>query len=429
MNERSQGMRPGGGTIARIKLLQAIGGGQSAVPVLGGNLSLRQPLQGRIVGGVLVQPLVNPLDAWPLREFRLGPIGVRRQGSRPLAGELRKLLVKRGERPGVAGERLVDRHADAQVDEDPLQHIEPVLLDQELHHERRLVVGKLQVQSRLGSEKRPAQFTDGHEIVPEQHRPILRIHRLAPGRVSLPLFVDRDPLAQPAGHFVLGLRERHDVAEFVPQGCFPVRGTRSLRGRAIGRDYRAEADAEKAGPARKSEGANRKILLPRKDFDDDGPFKFDVVLRGQSRFGPLEECHHAGAVQIGFAGFHAHQDAVLFERAKLGQAFLQRDQVVGVNVVSVGRVHLFGQCQPFLLATQAEQIVGQLHLGRQIRSVEFECLPLIRFPFGEAIFLRELAADQVIDLGVLRPVLEGGFAVPQFLVRLILQMGDHRPQR
>src|SRR5690606_30470932 len=97
--------------------------------------------------------------------------------------------------------------------------------------------------------------------VAEDQLAILRRHRLAPSGISHPLLVDRNAFAEPTGHSVFSLFERHDMTKLVPQNAFPVRRSLALTGRAIGGDHTPKANAQEPRAARQTERADRKVSL------------------------------------------------------------------------------------------------------------------------------------------------------------------------
>ena len=92
---------------------------------------------------------------------------------------------------------------------------------------------------------------------------------------------------------------------------------------------------------------------------------------------------------------------------KPDQAVAERDQVVGDDVVAVLGEDLVGELPALVLLAQPEQVLAELDLGGQVVGVELERPLLGGRPLGEAVLLRELAADQVVDLGVRRPARQG----------------------
>jgi len=170
-----------------------------------------------------------------------------------------------------------------------------------------------------------------------------------------------------------------------------------------------------------------KILLLGKNLHDDRPLEveLDLVLRAEVALGPPEQFQGAVAVKVGLECVHAQQEAVGFERLEPGQTLLQRDQVVGGDVVAVLSVHFLGQAPALRFLAQPQQVLAELDLGREIRGVEGQRPPLLGPAFPEALFLRELAADCVIDLGVGRPVGQGPDSPALFAQRVALQMRQH----
>ena len=55
-------------------------------------------------------------------------------------------------------------------------------------------------------------------------------------------------------------------------------------------------------------------------------------------------------------------------------------------------------------SAQPQKIGGELDFRGQERGIPFERFPLERRSLGEAVFLRKLAADQMVHLGIRRPL-------------------------
>src|SRR5687768_3157442 len=86
-----------------------------------------------------------------------------------------------------------------------------------------------------------------------------------------------------------------------------------------------------------------------------------------------------------------------------GKRVVQRDQVISRDVVSIRLGHFLRESPTVLLVTKTKQILRELNLGRQVTSVEGQRAVLIRRALGESVLLRQFAADDVIDDGVVRP--------------------------
>src|SRR5262245_8613528 len=108
-----------------------------------------------------------------------------------------------------------------------------MFFDEILNGERRLEIGKLQVQRRRRTQERSAELADWYEAIAQQHGAVFGIDRLAPSFVGLPLFINRNAFAQPARHLVVGLGERDNVAILVVQSRLPAGGARALRRWAV----------------------------------------------------------------------------------------------------------------------------------------------------------------------------------------------------
>ena len=178
----------------------------------------------------------------------------------------------------MVGNGLVDLNSLAKILQNIFDALHPESVDQEVHHQIRLVISKLQVQISFRRQKRRAEFAHGRQVFAQNHLPIFRIHRLAPGRVGLPLFVDRDAFAQPARHLVLRHLQRYDVTELMPENRLPIGRMSRLRGRTVGCDHWPEANAQVPGIPRHAEGAHTEIFLVWKNLHRRRLFEFNSIL-------------------------------------------------------------------------------------------------------------------------------------------------------
>ena len=100
---------------------------------------------------------------------------------------------------------------------------------------------------------------------------------------------------------------------------------------------------------------------------------------------------------------------------------------MGGHVVAVDALHLLRELPSFGLVAEAEQVVRELRLRREIRRIGSEGLALVRRAFGEAVLLRELEADEVVDARVVGPEAEGGRAGGGLGGGVVLEVREHRP--
>src|SRR6266511_968347 len=276
---------------------------------------------------------------------------------RAFTGESGKVLFQFVHRFSVRGDGLVDVCAGAEVAQGLFQVFKAETFDQELHDQRRFVVGELYVQVAFRRKKRRAQFAQGGQVIAQDHFAKTRGHRLAPGRVRLFLLVNRDAFAEPAGHFVARQSQRDDVTELVPEHRFPVRRMRRLRRRTVRRDNVPETNAEKTRVVGHAKGAHGKILLLGKNLDRRPSIRIEAVLFGQAIFRALQQFERAVAVNRGFAGAHPQDEILIRDGLKLRQAFAQGGQIVGRHVVTVPLMHLVGELPAFILVTEPEQVL------------------------------------------------------------------------
>ena len=187
-------------------------------------------------------------------------IQLRRQLLSALAGINRKFFFQRVQRRHVLGQRRINFDATAEVAQHAPQGVDAMAQNNELNHERRLKVGKLQVPRRLRSEKGGAQTSDLRHIAIQNHLSVLHIDPHPPGSARLPFLIDRDAFAQPARHFVLRHLQRHHVTKFMPQHRLPIRRPATVGCRAVGGNHPAKAHAQESRNIRHAERPHREIL-------------------------------------------------------------------------------------------------------------------------------------------------------------------------
>ena len=146
-------------------------------------------------------------------------------------------------------------------------------------------------------------------------------------------------------------------------------------------------------------------------------------------FGALQQVQDAVAVDRSFAPAHAHHEVLVCDRLELRESLAQRDQIVGRHVIAVALVHFLREPPAFVFLSEAKQILRELDFCRQKTGVELERPTLISRAFREAIFLRQLFADQMVHLRICRPVFQRRFTRLIFLVGVAAQMGQHGPIR
>ena len=358
--------------------------------------------------------------------FWFFPVQAGRQIFGALAGEGGKILLKLFHRLGVRADGFVDVRSFAEVVKYSFQAFKTETLNQELHDQGRFVVSELHVQIALRREERRAEFADRREIVAQNHFVIPRVHRLAPGWVGLLFLVNRDAFTEPARHLVARQPQRDDVTKLVPEHRFPVCRVRRLRGRAVRGDDVSEANAEKTGIVRQAEGAHGKILLFGKNLNGGWPVEVQSVLFRQTIPGALQQVQHTVAVNRRFGPAHPHDEVPVRNGLKGREGFAQCDQIVGRHIVTVPLMHLIRKLPTFILLAEAKQILRELDFCREKAGVELERPALITRSLREAIFLRELFADQMVHLGIRRPEFERLFARFVFGFGLVAQMSQHR---
>ena len=88
------------------------------------------------------------------------------------------------------------------------------------------------------------------------------------------------------------------------------------------------------------------------------------------------------------------------QRGEVVQLLLQDGQVVGSDIIGILLVCLLGESPALLFASKSKEILGELDAGCGETRVQLEGATLGGGALGEAVFLGELSADQVIDLRV-----------------------------
>ena len=126
--------------------------------------------------------------------FRLGlhPVEFRGVGLGHGLGMFREFLVERLDRRGVFGKRRIDLRAGAEVVEDLLQGIEAEPFHEELHDERGLEIGELDLLPVLRLHEGAAQLADWCQLLAEDHLPVDGRQVLAPVRIVLQFLEDGD---------------------------------------------------------------------------------------------------------------------------------------------------------------------------------------------------------------------------------------------
>ena len=104
---------------------------------------------------------------------------------------------------------------------------------------------------------------------------------------------------------------------------------------------------------------------------------------------------------------------------------MEVDKVVRLDVVGVFLVHFAGQNPALLFVSEPQQVLGQLDPGGQVVRIEFQRLALAGGSFGEAVVLRQLAANQTIHPRILRPELQGIGPAAGNRIGIVRQMGQH----
>ncbi len=156
--------------------------------------------------------------------------------------------------------------------------------------------------------KRTTELAERKKIRSEHHFAIGRVDRLPPRRIFQTFLVDRNPLGQPARHFVFSLLQCHDVTILVPQYRFPI-GCDLQRGGGVCSDQSSKAHAQKALATRQSKRSNRKVFLFRKDLHVDRLFKLHLILfrEGLSRI--REQLNDIFTIDTRLSSIHANDQS------------------------------------------------------------------------------------------------------------------------
>ena len=317
-----------------------------------------------------------------------------------------KLLVQLIDGNGVFGKRLIDRNAFAEILQNVDQRLCAVGFHYVAHRQRRLVIGKLHILSRLRLHKGGAQFGNGRKPTVQNAPPIGRRHRLPPRRVLLHFFINGNSLAQPTRHSVPGHRQRDNVAKLMPQHRPPIRRTPALSRRAVGGNHVAKTHAEKPRIVRHAKGADGKVFLMVEQFEDDPPFQHHSVFAAERVLGLFQKFEHFVPEDGRLFGRHPNEKRIAFQHGILVQSGFQSQQIVGGLVVAVLLVRTRRPLPAFLLLSQPQQILSELQLRLRPSRIQFHGRPLIIRAFLESVFLRELFSDEMIHGRVGFPVFQ-----------------------
>ncbi len=193
------------------------------------------------------------------------------------------------------------------------------------------------------------------------------------------------------------------MAVLMPQHALPVGRPFALRCRTVGGDHAAKADAEKTCAAREAKGADREVLLLRKDLDDHDSRRIDFVFRTEHLAGFGEQFQHGVAIDRRFTGIHPHQDAVAAEGRKTLQPIIKGHQVISDDVIRILIGHGLSELPADIIMSESQQVFGELKACSGMPRIKRQRAPLVLGPFGEAVELGQFATDEVIDFGVFSP--------------------------
>jgi len=146
----------------------------------------------------------------------------------------------------------------------------------------------------------------------------------------------------------------------------------------------------------------------------------------ESRARATEQFQHPRSVHRGLARRHPHHEMRVGERRVLAHRVVQRDEVVGRDVVAVAVVHLAGEPPALFFLAEPEQVARQLGLGGQVGRIEPERLPLAGGTFREPVLLGQLEADEVVDARVVGPMPECLGARRGFGGGIVAEVREHR---
>ena len=357
-----------------------------------------------------------------------GPVELWPGGFRELQCVRGKLRIQLFNRRKVRGERRVHLHAARQIAEHAFHFLQAPPLHQPLRDKRRFVVRKAEMRGRFRLHERAAQLAHGREVVAEDHRPVARLHPLAPVAARLPLLIDAEPFAQPARHLVFGQRERDDMREFVPQHRLPICRRAGVRRRAVRRDDAAKAHAEIAHAARQSERADREILLVGENLHHRFLTRGQAILFCQSGVRALQKREHLRAVSLRLARLHADLEMLALQHGEMRDGVAQRGEIERHHVVRVRLLHLVRELPSFLVEPETQEILRELDFCGRKCHVELQRLALQRRALGETVLLRKLVPDEMRHCGIRRPELQrlGALSARRLLIRA--QVREHRTQ-
>ena len=168
------------------------------------------------------------------RLVKLRIFGQRLEGRTPIAHMLHKPLIQAtGRNTTRRYQCLNSLHAIANAVECCHQRINTVIIHVKSHKLTRYKIPIHQMHRRFWIRKKTSEITYSREPLAIYNMLKFRTQPLPPRHILLRLFIDRNPLRQPARHAIVGLLQRNHMHKLVPQHLLPIHRTGWSRPRRI----------------------------------------------------------------------------------------------------------------------------------------------------------------------------------------------------
>ena len=150
-----------------------------------------------------------------------------------------------------------------------------------------------------------------------------------------------------------------------------------------------------------------------------------LVFLAQGAAGFFKQLHHPFPVNCRFPAIHPQDEVLVLQSSELGQFVSQLHQVVRHDIVAVSLEGRFGQLPAFLFLAKPQQVLTKLSDGWLVFRIGNQGAALEGRALDETILLRELAADEVVDLGIGRPPAQGDAAAKPMTLGVAFQVGQY----
>src|SRR3974390_128026 len=201
---------------------------------------------------------------------------------------------------------------------------------------------------RRGSQESGAELRYRGQTIPKDHRPVARIHALAPSSIGLGFFVNGNTLAHPKWHFVMGHLQGHYMTKSMPKDFLPTPRMVEMGGGAVGGDHVAKTDTEVTRIPGHTEGADSKVLLFMKYFNDGWPLHFKAVFTAKVAPRGFEQRQNTRAIDRGFMTVHPEDKISIGKRSEFSHHIVQGSQVIGFDVIGILFLDFISEFPAFL---------------------------------------------------------------------------------